>query len=163
LEEEVRALKAQLAAERQPVTNETSAVLAADSGFVMKSGDGNFQLKLGAILQADARFYFDDDNAFSDTFLIRRARPIIEATLFRDFNFRLMTDFGAGSTTLLDAYIEWKHWPWLAVKGGKFKPPLGLELLQNDPDRLFVETGFTTALVPNREIGLQLGGAPLDG
>lgn len=166
LEEEIRALKEQIAAEKKPVaekTGETAIVTAGPEGFLVKSSDGNFQLNVGGLLQADARYYFDDQNAFSDTFLVRRARLIIEATLFHDFAFRLMPDFGNGSTTLLDAYVEWKHWPWLALRAGKFKPPLGLELLQSDPDRLFVETAFPTALVPNREIGFQLGGSAMEG
>jgi phosphate-selective porin OprO/OprP len=167
LEEEVRALKEQIAAEKKQAAAKPSeapvVVTAGQEGFLIKSGDGNFQLKLGGVVQADARFYFDDHDALSDTFLVRRARPILEATVFHDFNFRLMPDFGAGTTVLLDAYVEWKHWPWLAIRGGKFKPPLGLELLQNDPDRLFVETAFPTALVPNREVGFQVGGSPFDG
>lgn len=166
LEEEVRALKDQITAQKKPApakTMEEPLVVAGQDGFLIKSSEGNFQLKLGGLMQADARFYFDDHDAFSDTFLVRRARPILEATLFHDFAFRLMPDFGAGSTVLLDAYIEWKHWPWLALKAGKFKPPLGLELLQSDPDRLFVETAFPTALVPSREVGFQVGGNILDG
>ena len=163
LEEEVRALREQIAAEKKAAPPDTSVVIASETGFVMKSGDGNFQLKLGGLVQADTRFYFEDHDTASDTFLIRRARPIIEATLFRDFSFRLMSEFGSGSTTLLDAYTEWKHWPWLTLRGGKFKPPIGLEALQNDPDRLFAETAFPTALVPNREIGFQLAGNWGDG
>jgi phosphate-selective porin OprO/OprP len=166
LEQEIRVLKRQRELEKEDTTakaKETPIITAGKEGFALKSADGNFRLRLRGQLQADGRFYFDDNNAFSDTFLVRRARPIIEGTVFQDFNFRLMPDFAAGTTTLFDAYAEWKHWPWLSIRGGKFKPPVGLEQLQYDPDRPFVETGFSTALVPNRDVGFQIGGDVLDG
>ena len=41
---------------------------------------------------------------------------------------------------------------------GKFKSPVGLERLQGSGDIRWVQRAFPTALVPNRDIGLQLGG-----
>ncbi len=162
LEEEVRSLKKEIALEKKAnagKTNEVPVVAASKDGFALKSGDGNFQLRLGGYVQTDGRFYFGDKaHAFSDTFLIRRARPVFEATVYKDFTLRLMPDFGNGSTVLYDAYVDWKHWSWLGLRVGKFKPPIGLERLQNDPDQLFAETALPTALVPTRDIGAQLGG-----
>lgn len=167
LEEEVRVLRQQIAdtpkttssAGGKAATNETSVLSVGEEGFAMKSADDNFQMRMGGLLQTDGRFFFDDNAAFRDTFLIRRARPILEATIFKEFGFRLTPEFAGSSMVLLDAYAEWKRWPWLTFRAGKFKPPLGLELLQNDPDREFTEAAFTTALMPNRDIGFQLGGS----
>jgi phosphate-selective porin OprO/OprP len=44
------------------------------------------------------------------------------------------------------------------VRAGKFKPPIGLERLQSATDTLFIERAFPTALVPNRDLGIQLSG-----
>lgn len=162
LEQEIGVLRKQLEQEKAQAvrkTNETAIVVAGKDGFIVKSADNNFQLKLSGYVQADGRFYFHDGaHSFSDTFLVRRARPVFEATVYKDFTLRLMPDFGGGSTVLYDAYMDWKHWSWLGLRVGKFKAPIGLERLQNDPDEMFTETAFPTALVPTRDIGAQIGG-----
>jgi len=167
LEQEIRALKQQREAERQEAaarTNNIPVVRAGSDGFSIGSADGNFQLRLRGHMQGDSRWYlYDSAKNGTDTFLIRRARPILEGTVFRDFDFRLMPDFGNDSTTLFDAYVEWKYLPWLKVRVGKFKPPVGLEQLQDDACTLFAERAFPTDLVPNRDVGVQIGGVLWDG
>lgn len=162
LEQEIRALKQQREDEKVEAAakaKDVPIIKAGKEGFSIGSKDGNFQLRLRGQVQADSRWYLDDsDKNATDTFLIRRARPILEGTLFRDFDFRLMPDFGNDSTALYDAYLEWKYLPWLKVRAGKFKPPVGLEQLQDDPYTLFAERAFPTGLVPNRDIGVQLRG-----
>jgi phosphate-selective porin OprO/OprP len=46
----------------------------------------------------------------------------------------------------------------LVLQAGKFKGPVGLERLQPDQFNRFLELGFPSALVPNRDLGVQLGG-----
>ena len=53
--------------------------------------------------------------------------------------------------------------PWLNVTAGKFKVPVGLERLQSANDIRFVERAFPTSLVPNRDLGVSIGGDPLGG
>jgi phosphate-selective porin OprO/OprP len=136
-------------------------------GFRLQSADSNYVLRVGGYAQADGRFYLNDKaNNGTDSFLLRRVRPILEGTLYRDFDFRIMTDFGNGApqTSLLqDAYVEWHHWQWLKLRAGKFKPPVGLEWLESDTDLLFVERGLPTDMVPQRDVGVQLSGSVLDG
>jgi len=59
---------------------------------------------------------------------------------------------------LFDAYGDVSLTPAFAVRLGKFKPPVGLERLQSATDIAFAERGLPTNLVPNRDIGVQLGG-----
>jgi len=99
----------------------------------------------------------------TDTFELRRARPILEGTVGKLFDFRLAPDFGEGKTTLFDASIDWRFAPWIRLRAGKFKPPVGLERLQSASDTGFVERALPTNLVPNRDVGLQLGGEVLGG
>ena len=55
-------------------------------------------VKVRGYIHADAREYLDDpDLKNRDTFLIRRARPVLEATFFDVADFRLMPDFGGGT------------------------------------------------------------------
>ena len=137
-------------------------VTAGADGFALNSADGNFRLRVGGYLQADARFYLNDTpNKTIDTFVMRRVRPIFEGTVYHDFDFRIMPDFGNGAaqTTLLqDAYVEWHTFPWLKLRAGKFKPPVGLEQLQQDTWLDFAERGLPSDLIPQRDVGAQVSG-----
>lgn len=134
-------------------------VSAGKDGFLLRSADGAFALRLRGYVQMDGRFYFDDDEQpFTDTFVIRRARPIVEGTVWKIFDFRVMPDFGGTSSTLFDGYVEGRFNPAFRVRAGKFKPPLSLERLQSATDLVFVERGAANALAPQRDIGVQVGG-----
>jgi len=137
---------------------------AGRDGFSLKSADGSFQLRLRGYVQADGRFFADDqDHLGTDTFLLRRVRPIFEGTVFKNFDFRLMPDFGGGTVTIQDAYMDARFWPEAKLRFGKYKPPVGLERLQSGSELLFVERGLPTNLVPNRDVGAQLFGDLFDG
>ena len=172
LDQEIQALKRQRELDQQQAQEqadqaakkalETPVVTAGEDGFALKSADGNFVLRLRGYAQADGRFYLDNKaNYATDTFLMRRVRPILEGTVYRDFDFRIMPDFGNGasSTTLLqDAWVEWHYWPWLKIRAGKYKPPVGLEQLQQDTWTFFAERGLPSDLIPQRDVGLQVSG-----
>lgn len=163
LEEDQKILerKLELDAESQ---KEAGKITAGSSGFTFKSGDGNYVLKLRGYVQSDARFFFgDEDNLLGNTFLARRVRPIFDGTLFKIFDFRIMPDFGGGSTVLQDGYVEAKFFPWLKLRAGKFREPFGIERLQSATNLVFIERGLPNNLVPNRDLGVQLSGDLLDG
>jgi phosphate-selective porin OprO and OprP len=127
-------------------------------GFGLKSADNNFQLKVGGLIQADGRFYTESDPASvlgSSTFLLRKVRPVLQGTVYKYFDFRLMPDFGNGQALVQDAYLDFTYLPGAKVRFGKFKPPFGLERLQLDAENLFIERALPTDLVPNRDVGVQ--------
>jgi phosphate-selective porin OprO and OprP len=129
-------------------------------GFVASSADSNFVFRLDGVVQVDSRTFFNDSankNA-NDGFLLRRARPIFQGTLYRDFDFNFTPDFGGSSVQIFDAYGNYRYEPWLQVRSGKFKTPEGLEQLQQDVNISFNERSLVTDLVPNRDVGLQLWG-----
>ena len=162
LEQRVKDLERKLElAEEQKAEEKKSATatVAGRDGFVVKSANGDFQLKLRGYVQLDGRFFQDDEERpATDTFVVRRARPVLEGTLFRIFDFKIMPDFGNGQSQLYDAYVEGRFHPAAKVRAGKYKPPLGLERLQSATDTVFVERAAPTLLVPNRDVGVQLGG-----
>jgi phosphate-selective porin OprO and OprP len=131
---------------------------AGKDGFSLRSADGDFVVKIRGYVQLDGRYFQDDPRPASDTFLVRRARPILEGTLYGRFDFRIMPDFGGGTTVLQDAYLDARFAPALQLRAGKQKPPVGLERLQSATDLLFVERALPTNLVPNRDVGLMLHG-----
>src|SRR4029450_8093885 len=113
-----------------------------------------FGVRFRGYLHADARFFFeDDDRPNVDTFLIRRARPIFEATAFRIFDLRIMPDFGEGRTVLQDAYLDARFLDELKLRIGKLKEPFGIERLHSATDIRFIERGLPNNLVPNRDVG----------
>ena len=84
-------------------TTRSSVSIDAD-GFQFRSADGAFRLKIAGYIQTDGRFYLDDvTNAGVDNLIVRRARPIIEGTIYNYFDFRLMPDFGQGKPTIYEA------------------------------------------------------------
>ncbi|HYG61975.1 MAG TPA: porin, partial [Thermoanaerobaculia bacterium] len=136
-----------------------TSVTSGRDGFSFKSNDGAFLLKVRGYVQLDGRFWQgDEERPATDTFLLRRVRPIFEGTLYKNFDFRIMPDFGGGTTVLQDAYIDGRFSPAAKVRVGKFKAPVGLERLQSGTDILFVERALPTNLVPNRDLGIQLFG-----
>lgn len=167
LEDKLRILERQKEVEQEVAAakaKDAGLVSAGKDGFVIKSADGAYQLKVRALLQVDGRFWDGQERRpVTDTFELRRARPILEGTVSKFFDLRLVPDFGEGKTTLYDAYIDWRFAPWIKLRAGKFKPPVGLERLQSASDIDLVERALPTNLVPNRDVGLQLGGDILDG
>ena len=138
---------------------EIPKITIGDRGIGIASANGDFGLQLKGVLQVDSRRYFDDgDITGNDGFLLRRARPILQGTFYRDFDFLFVPDFGGSSPQIYDAYVNYRYQPWAQLRVGKFKSPVGLEQLQSDVNTLFNERSMVTDLVPNRDIGFQLWG-----
>jgi phosphate-selective porin OprO/OprP len=140
-------------------------VSVGPDGFTLASADKQFQLKLRGYVQADGRYFASEkDRPAVNTFLVRRARPILDGTLFGLVDFRIMPDFGSGTAVLQDAYVDLRPWPELRLRVGKYKPPTeGLEQLQSDTNIVFVERNLPANLVPNRDEGIQVHGEILGG
>jgi len=150
--ERQREIEAEQAAER---AKNAPIVTAGKDGFSLKSADGAWIFRLRGYLQFDGRF-IDNEGASpgTDTFLIRRARPIFEGTLGGRFDWRIMPDFGEGKTVLQDAYVDARLATSTKLRLGKFKSPFGLERLQAATDIELIERALPTNLVPNRDLGI---------
>jgi len=141
------------------ISNDSGGVRWGPKGLALTSADGSNVLRLGALVQADGRYFTDSaTSSTSNTWLLRRVRPILQGTVDDIYDFKLMPDFGGGKTIVQDAFVAARFKPWLTVTAGKFKPPVGLERLQSAADNRFIERAMPTDLVPNRDIGVQLGG-----
>jgi phosphate-selective porin OprO/OprP len=127
-------------------------------GIELASADGELRLRLRGYVQLDGRWFTGDDGRATDTLIVRRARPILEGTLYGRFGFRIMPDFGGGKSELTDGWVEARFAKVATLRAGKLKPPLGLERLQSAIDLALVERGLPTGLVPYRDIGIQLSG-----
>jgi phosphate-selective porin OprO/OprP len=162
LDQQIRVVARQAEIDREALAEKAKTapiVGAGKDGFLLKSADGSFQLKLRGYAQADGRYFADGGGPLApDTFLLRRVRPIVDGTLFKNFDFRIMPDFGGGTTSLQDAYVDLKFHPAFKVRAGKFKGPIGLERLVSGSELPFIERALPTALVPNRDVGVVIFG-----
>jgi phosphate-selective porin OprO and OprP len=146
----------------------TAAAAIPAAGGVGSEGftftDGLNQLRLRGNLAVDGRWYSDKVTPESaDTWLLRRARPDIQGTFARIYDFRLMPDFGNGKTIVMDAWVSGRFQPWFTLQAGKFKAPVGLERQQYEQFNRFLEVGLPSALFPYRDLGLQASGEVLLG
>jgi phosphate-selective porin OprO/OprP len=134
-------------------------VVAGQDGIAIESGNGEYRLQIGLLLQADGRFAAPDDSAaFIDTFAIRRLRPYLRGRITRRFEFYLNPDFAGGTLVVQDAYFDTIFSPAFRIRSGKGKTPFGMERLQSASNLLFMDRAFPTALAPNRDLGVQVLG-----
>jgi len=161
-EQRLKVLERKLELQQEAATTAAASapvVRASPTRFALQSSDGANSVRLRGVLHIDGRHFEGDGSpATANTWLLRRVRPIVEGTFANLYDFRFTPDFGGGKSIVQDAYVTARFKPWAAVTVGKFKVPVGLERIQSANDTRFVERAFPTLLVPNRDIGVQLGG-----
>jgi phosphate-selective porin OprO/OprP len=140
-----------------------------DKYFYLRSADNRFNLRFTGQIQTDYRAFLDGtDYTDIDTFIVRRARLGIEATLFNYYEFRLLPDFSnaqapglPGQTRIQDAYINVHYWDCFQVEAGKFKQPFSYEQLIQDRYVPTLERSLIDQLVPARDEGVMVHGQKL--
>ena len=141
---------------------EQSAVSFRRDGLWFSTADESTQLHVHGYIQADDRMFTSSTHGEElDTFLFRRIRPLFEGTLFNAVDFRFMPDFGQGTQQIQEAYLEEKTFSFAKLRVGKFKEPIGLEVLRSDRELIFAERSLASDLVPLRYLGTQLSGSVL--
>ncbi len=171
LDQKVRILERQRELDQQAAVDADKVapkITLGANGFGFSSADSNFVATIHGQIQVDSRTYQNDDHIQgNDSFLLRRARPIISGTVYHDFDFMFVPEFGnatpgaasaATTPSMYDAYVNYHYSPAFQLQAGKFKPPVGLEYLQNDAYLSFNERSLATDLIPGRDLGFELHG-----
>jgi phosphate-selective porin OprO and OprP len=162
LDQKVRILERQRELDKDDATTVAKAqphLTVGANGVTFSSADTNFAISLHGVLQVDSRTFLADHGIKgNDGFILRRARPILSGTVFRDFDYLFVPDFGGSTVQIFDAYLNYRYRPELQLQAGKFKSPVGLEHLQADVNTSFNERSLATDLVPNRDLGAELHG-----
>lgn len=169
----ILARKAEIADEAAAEKAKTAVSAKADAGgFSIGNSDKNnpFSIKFGVLIQADARVWLDDrfnttpgfpanrQPQQSNTFLLRRAQPTIDAQLGKFLRARVQSSFGSsGTLDLLESWAEFKPVDAFAITGGRFKT-IGLEYINSSAGLAFPERGLPTNLVPAYDVGAFLSG-----
>jgi phosphate-selective porin OprO and OprP len=161
VDEQVRNVDRKRELDQEALTKRFSQAPVVDAsrdGFSLRSADSSFQFKIGGYFQADGRFFAGPRQVDTSTFILRRVRPVLTGTLYRRIEFRLMPDWGQGTTVLQDLHLDFRFFPKASVRFGKFKAPFSLERLQSATDITFIERAHPTNLAPNRDTGVQIYG-----
>lgn len=167
LEQQIRALSRQIEIKEEAAVAAaptTPKITANDKGFTLASADAENSIRLRGLAQLDNRLFFRDGGGVANNaFVLRRARIITEGLLARNYGFQFITEFGGSAVSILDANFTVAVNKSLQLKFGKFKSPVGYELLQSDSWTFFNERSIATNLVPNRDLGVQASGDVLGG
>lgn len=134
------------------------------NGLYIESADKAFSFRLTGQIQADYReFLRTKDRTDIDTFLLRRARFGLEATVYKYFDFRLLPDFGQGTAIDQDAYMNIHYWNDVQFEVGRFKQPISYEQLIQDRYVPTLERSLIDQLVPARDLGAMVHGEDVFG
>jgi phosphate-selective porin OprO/OprP len=180
LDQKVKTLERKLEVDKEmadAARKTTPKLEAGAEGVRFISADGDHTVRLRGSVQADAKFFMDDNadkpkdastaipgvtstrgTNLPDRFELRQARVWLEGSLWKKVDFKIMPEFGGGNVRLFDAYIDAHYFPFASLTAGKYKPPVSLERLQGDADGAFLERAFPTYLAANRDIGVMLHG-----
>ena len=142
----------------QPAPAPPQPTVGFQDGFFIQTSNGDNRLLFGFIGQLDGRFSVDDPLPITNTFTMRKVRPTFSGRVARYFDFKIMPDFGNGTTVIMDAYFDVRFSPKFRVRTGKDKTPVGYELLIGDAFLLFPERSLASSLVPNRDVGVAVQG-----
>src|SRR5689334_12752673 len=110
--------------------NET-VTFTNNNGLKFKTADGNFEGAIGG------RFYFiyrtvfdraDGGGTAPDTFAVDTARLQFDGTFYKDFFYRIETEFSkTGSFFLKDGWVGWKGLEDVSFQFGQMKEPFSQE------------------------------------
>ena len=130
--------------------------LGWNKGFFLQSPDQSCQLRITGQIQSDFRGFLTPVDTSTtanqnvagtpvtgspDTFLIRRARLGIEATMANYYEFRLLPDFAGTSVSksITDAYMNVHYWDAIAIRDGQVQATV--QLRRPDPGPLRADHG----------------------
>ncbi len=156
LEQRIKLLERQ----REQESSTPSVAKAGAPGFTVASTDGGWAVRFTGLVHTDVRvFHGDRVRPLPNIVTLRRVRPGVDVTLDRVWTARLVGEFAGSAVSPLEVYLDWRPEPWLGIRTGRFKPPVGYEHLQSDPFVPLIERGPVSALVPVRDVGLEASGA----
>jgi phosphate-selective porin len=169
--------------EKSETTDEKKPVYVIPGASETKLTLGGFiqmQYEAGDVFAFEGRF---GSAAIDDRFRLRRARINLTGDFAEHFDFKVEGEFeqsdvgltirdatgrtlGSNSTRTAfgatDIFINWHQFAEFQIKAGQYKAPFGLDQLTPDT-RLFLaeRSQVTSALTPERQVGVEIWGKPL--
>lgn len=172
--------------EKSEVTEEKKPIYVVPGASEIKLTLGGFiqaQYEGGDVSAFEGRFV-EGTGANKDRFRLRRARINLTGDFAEQFDFKIEGEFeqsdvgitvrNPNGTTQVsnstrtefgatDIFINWHRFPEFKIKVGQYKAPFGLEQLTSDTKLFLTERSqVTSALTPERQVGLSIWGNPLE-
>lgn len=154
------------AASAPSLAQDANALTARFSdGFTLESADKQHSISLSGRVQADYRaFSLDSTNAnAANTFDARRAYLGVSGRLYRDWTFDVTGNFVQSGAALDVGWINYGGFRPAQIRFGQFKMPFSLEEQTSSRFIDFTERSLANALVPAKERGIMVHGAPVTG
>ncbi len=143
--------------EEVKVATKDQAKITVKDKLEIASNDGDFSMRVGGRVQADAAFYDEDNLHHTDGTEMRRARLFVQGKLWQAWKYKLQYDFvNTGSSGIADAYLQYTGLPW-KVTVGHFKQPFSLQNMTSSKYITFTERGLPHLFTPGRAIGVAAG------
>lgn len=134
------------------------------NGPFIQSADGTARLEFGLLAQFDGRFAPGDDaGGLTDTFGVRRLRPIFRGRITEHVEFTFSPDVAGGVLSVQDAYVDTKLTPTFRLRLGKTKVPVAFERLHSEPFVTLMERALPSNIPPNRDVGVLAMGQAVGG
>lgn len=149
--------------ESQETKSKTTPVVEAGaSSFQLRSADKAWSIRLRGLVRSAAIWDLNDETHKTlDRIQSHTVRLGAEGALGKKLGYRIVTDFSKGGASLWDGYSDIKFAPWAQLRIGKFGVPLGWERPLSPSDNPFQDRPFTSAVAPNRDVGIQVSGEVL--
>lgn len=117
--------------------------------------------KLGGFFQFDQSLLSESGVNTDSLYGLRSGRTDLIGTVADNIGYRINVEYAGGTVKLLDGHADLPVIPGWKLRLGKYKAPVGIELLQAPTDVTFIDFGYSTYFTPNRDSGVMLYGAPL--
>jgi phosphate-selective porin OprO/OprP len=154
---------------KAPRDEDEVKVKLGKKGLELESQDGNFSMRLGGRMHADATFHEGDDNLVergtttpveaTDGTEIRRGRIALSGTLYKDFDYVIESDFGGDRVSVKDLFVNYTGFEPFELTAGHQKHAVSMEIQESSNDIMFTERSLVSALtLPffDRAIGVNL-------
>lgn len=166
--EELRAELYELLGPEAPAATPSAAqsdaptVSIGSGGFRVRSGDGEYEIRIGGRLQTDANFHDGEgalDPMITDGTELRRARFELKGRLPDDMSWAAEVDLANNSTKVKDFWLGFETDAGPEVFFGHQKQPYSLDIEMSSNDIPFVERGIDSFLITpfvDRAVGVRV-------
>jgi len=115
--------------------------------------------KLGGFFQFDQSLLSETGNTSDSLFGLKSVRTDLSGTVNDNIGYKIHVEYAGGTLKLLDGYTDIPVLPKWKLRLGKYKAPIGIELLQAPTDITFIDFAYSTYFTPNRDTGAMLYGS----
>ena len=150
----------------------TPLVSARAGGFTLESDDGDFALKIGALLQFQHQFLDVDGAGATNGFQFPRGRLNFWGNAFgKDLTYRWELEVLSGVTNLVaeafpqtgpnlrDGYLNYDFGNGIEIQAGQFKVPYTFDTLVSDSQNQWIDRTITNDVFGlERDLGVNLHG-----